>query len=133
MAYCRWSSDDFRCDVYTYEDVGGGWTTHVASRKRVFASELPPPLGGPTDAAPIEAWVEAFVHRQAVLGPLLDGADLVPIGLPHDGRTFTDPTPGDCADRLDHLRELGYRVPQDAIVALRDEQAARVGGPDLDT
>lgn len=29
MSYCRWSSDNFKCDVYVYADVSGGWTTHV--------------------------------------------------------------------------------------------------------
>lgn len=26
MSYCRWSTDDFKCDLYIYEDVAGGWT-----------------------------------------------------------------------------------------------------------
>jgi len=30
MSYCRWSSDDFRCDLYCYADIGGGYTTYVA-------------------------------------------------------------------------------------------------------
>ena len=43
------------------------------------------------------------------------------IGLPEDGETFNDATAGDCADRLEYLRALGYQVPQYAIDALREE------------
>lgn len=34
MSYCRWSSDNFECDLYCYSDVNGGYTTHVAGRRR---------------------------------------------------------------------------------------------------
>lgn len=34
MSYCRWSSDDFECDLYCYADVRGGYTTHVAGRDK---------------------------------------------------------------------------------------------------
>ena len=27
MSYCRFSTDDFACDVYAYADVSGGFTT----------------------------------------------------------------------------------------------------------
>ena len=36
MSYCRWSSDDFQCDVYVYESVAGGFVTHVAANRVVF-------------------------------------------------------------------------------------------------
>jgi hypothetical protein len=40
MSYCRWSSNDFQCDVYVYEDVAGGWTTHVACNRVVYSEPL---------------------------------------------------------------------------------------------
>jgi hypothetical protein len=45
-----------------------------------------------------------------------------PIGLPHDEKTFNDPSPTKCADRLEKLRAVGYIVPQEAINALRGEK-----------
>ena len=33
MAYCRWSSMNWRCDIYCYQHVDGGYTTHVASNR----------------------------------------------------------------------------------------------------
>lgn len=121
MSYCRWSSCDFDCDVYVYEDVHGGWTTHVASRRHVIAEPLPEPvrLPRPFTNEQFNAW---YARSQAA-SRAIDAAELVDIGLPHDGRTFNDPTPGECADRLEVLREMGYHVPQFPIDALREEAA----------
>ena len=32
MSYCRWSSDDFRCDLYIYESAAG-FVIHVAANR----------------------------------------------------------------------------------------------------
>lgn len=132
MAYCRWSSMNWQCDVYTYEDVGGGWTTHVAARRRAIPT---PPLWMPPShwitgagAGRLAAWrwraacrVSFWTYRLQMI--TLDLIPLRPIGLPFDGESFNDPTAGDCAERLVWLRGLGYIVPQDAIDALREEAA----------
>lgn len=122
MSYCRWSCDDYQCDLYIYEDCYGGWTTHVAGRRHVFKEPLPAPLPGfanPGDAAAIDAWVK----RHQTIMRMTEAADLVPIGLPHDGERFNSDTPGECADLVDHLRSLGYRCPEYVAAALREEQA----------
>jgi hypothetical protein len=114
MSYCRWSSDDFDCDVYVYESVGGGWTTHIANNRAVFdRSALPPPV--PLGAEYTKDELTAFAERYRQLVDAVGTADRVPIGLPHDGATFSDPTPGECAKRLVWLRDAGYQVPQYAI------------------
>lgn len=115
MSYCRWSSDDYQCDVYVYHDVHGGWTTHVAGRRHVPPEPLPEPVAYRDDPG---GWME----RHTAVMKLLDRAKLVAIGLPHDGERYNDPTPGAAADRLERLREAGYNVPQYAIDALRGEQ-----------
>src|SRR5690606_10625668 len=132
MSYCRFSSDDWLCDVYVYEDVRGGWTTHVAGARHVLdRSNLPEitvEVGHPD-------WPAQYVARhQALIGQMIafegEGTDIEgkrpgpfykasqikrvgrmeEINLPHAGETFNDPTPGDCADRLEYLRSLGYHV-----------------------
>lgn len=113
MSYCRFSSDDFQCDVYVYADCTGGWTTHVAGRRHVFKEPLPADVSLENK--------EEWVKRYARVMELIDSAELVDIGLPFDGETFNDPTPGECADRLEILRAAGYNVPQYAIDQLRDE------------
>ena len=119
MSYCRWSTDDYQCDVYVYEDAGGGWTTHVASARYVYKEPLPPVVECDPDND--EAW-EAWLDRHKAVQRMVDEADRVEIGLPHDGDTFSDDSAGECADRLESLRLLGYVVPQDAIDSLRMEE-----------
>lgn len=119
MSYCRWSSDGFRSDVYVYEDVGGGWTTHIANRRKLGLDTLPPdPLDELQQGIVSEGWHE----RYKAYNNALQALESVRIGLPHDGGSFNDPSPGECADRLENLRALGYYVPQYAIDGLREEQ-----------
>jgi hypothetical protein len=108
------------CDVYVYEDCGGGWTTHVAgNRLTKKAPELPS-----IETCTQEEWAAAY-RRQ---GEWLDKEAVhESIGLPEDGNTFNDPTPGACADRLEELRDMGYNVPQYAIDALREEDEEHEG------
>lgn len=117
VSYCRWSSDDYLSDVYVYEDCYGGWTTHVAGSKRIYTEPLPPVV----EWGPREDQQLAYMRRFSEVGDWPH--ELVPIGLPHDGKTYNDDTPGECASRLVTLRAIGYKVPQYAIDALREESA----------
>ena len=115
MSYCRFSNDDYQCDVYCYEDVMGGFTTHVASNRPVLDVDLPPFV--PFEKDQIDAWM---ARHNAVMA-WVEKAERKPIGLPHDGERFNDPTAGDAADRLQMLKDAGYNVPQYAIDQLREE------------
>ena len=117
MSYCRWSSDDFECDIYCYHDCGGYWRTIVAS-KRVVPSEPMPALLDTRDPD----WTNYWFERSQEVGRIVKASGHKPIGLPHDGKDFRDSTPGECADRLEMLRNAGYNVPQYAIDALREEE-----------
>lgn len=119
MSYCRWSSDDHTSDVYVYfaGDEHGGFVTEVAGRRYLLPDGLPPELD--VMSTPTLLWLERHQERQRIL----KAAALVPIGLPHDGASFRDPTPRECAARLRCLAAVGYRVPADAIAAL-DQEAA---------
>lgn len=57
MSYCRFSTDDYQCDVYVYEDVGGWWSTHVAGNRPVYAEPLPDPVPFRGNT---EAWHDAI-------------------------------------------------------------------------
>lgn len=115
MSFCRWSSDDFQCDVYVYESYLGGFQTHVAERRYVFKDPLPPPIDLTKGNA--KEWLD----RHKRVDAMLDHDNMAEIGLPHDGQTFSDSTAAECAERLEYLRGLGYIVPQYAIDALREE------------
>jgi len=146
MSYCRFSSLNMMCDVYVYQDCYGGWTTHVASARRVippipsflygqFMTRVHRWSGVTMNNATKEfdypvrwrkhaykawtrfaAWWHTYIH-----GGSLKRIPMRKIGLPMDGKAFNDGTAEECAGRLEALRALGYRVPQYAIDALREE------------
>lgn len=109
MSYCRFSSDDWMCDLYIYENASiGGWTIHVAANrhKREDIPELPPiPVD---DDLELEAWAEKY-HEQL---DAVDKATRIPIDLPHAGETFQEETREATLDRVRELRALGYNVPE---------------------
>lgn len=116
MSYCRFSSDDFRSDVYAYEHCDGGFVVHVARLRHVAETPIPP--------LPAEWWavpVEELIAARKAQAAWPEAARMEPIGLPHDGETYCEADAGACADRLEALRAVGYRVPQFAIDALRSE------------
>jgi hypothetical protein len=115
MSYCRFSSDDYQCDVYTYADTMGGYTTHVAKTRPVLDGALPPPVPFSPEN------IEAYLARHQQVMAWVEHAERKPIGLPFDGESFNDPSASDAADRLQMLKDAGYNVPQHAIDALREE------------
>jgi len=100
MSYCRWSSDDFQCDLYCYEAVGGGYITHVASMRYVI-KELPPP---------IKFGDERWAARHDIVMRIVENSELVPIGLPCDGEHYEDETLEEFRDRIAGLIAMGYRA-----------------------
>ena len=118
MSYCRWSSLNWMCDVYCYEDVSGGWTTHVATNRRVRE-----PVPGEVDfsTSTLEEWADA--HNRTMDD--LENISLEPIGLAYDGDTFNDPTLESFRDRLFMLREAKYIIPDCVFEEIREELAQK--------
>lgn len=106
MSYCRLSTDDFKCDIYCYSDVNGGWTTMVANNR---TKEDAPPRPEANGVGIILTKEESLTFWNA--NATWSEANLVPIGLPYDGQTFNDPTLAAFRDRLTMLRGTGYRFP----------------------
>lgn len=139
MSYCRWSSDNWKSDVYVYE--GDGYVIHVAARRRkrqpipgvnfsalpTFGCKLSEEARGVVYPSRLHRAAHLFVIRLAMLWNRLHmmhlrRITLEPIGGFWDGQTLEYTTPGDCADALEGLRMAGYHVPQYAIDQLRAEQ-----------
>lgn len=116
MSYCRFSTDDYQCDVYVYE-AEDGFTTHVAANRIIFTEQMPPYVS-------LGDNVEAWHARHLVVMEAVSRAERKNIGLPHDGACFVDSTAEDCAARLDSLKAMGYNVPKNAIDALMSEAIA---------
>lgn len=141
MSYCRFSSMNFMCDVYVYEDVYGGWTTHVAGNRCIIPPipRIPwswlPKMGRYDHATRSVVYPNRFIAALAwVWLRVIMASDrlqswslrMIPrraIGLPFDGGCFNDATAGACATRLIALRRLGYKVPDYAITALVEESS----------
>ena len=119
MSYCRWSTDDFQCDLYIYECVTDHWVIHVAARKVICKEQLPEPVK--LDPGSTESWWEWFERRKKV-DEIRKRSELAAIGLPYDGQTIAVDSPGECADAVEMLLALGYRAPKGIIGELRDEQ-----------
>lgn len=127
MAYCRWSSENFVCDLYCYETVHG-WVTHVATMR--YAG-TPPEVDWIKDHGSPAAMALFQAQCQTQRDWLATAARL-PIGLSQDGQTFVDSSPEAFRDRLLWLRSLGYRFPDYVLWEIEEEiaemAAERVAG-----
>lgn len=121
MSYCRWSTDDFQCDIYCYESCSGGWDIHVAGRRHVLKDgDLPPRV--PFSLENKDAWIDRWMKVMEWVRT----AELRPIGLAHDGKSYNEPSALAAGNRLIALKAAGYNVPQDAIDALLEEAQEEV-------
>jgi hypothetical protein len=113
MSYCRFSSDNWKSDVYAWADCGGGYRTEVAANRIVG------------DVPPIPRFdsvsKEEFIAAMKAQSEFLDDCKRENIGLSRDGQGFHDDTPQELLERFLSLREEGYHVPDSAIECVREE------------
>lgn len=114
MSYCRFSSDDYQCDVYAYDSSTGGIDVHVAGRRKHIEKGL---LPSPLDFLD----VDAYYKRKKEVDELLESILLEPIGLSRDGESFVGLNHKEAIEILVSLKEEGYNVPDDAIEELKSE------------
>jgi hypothetical protein len=123
MSYCRWSSDDFMCDLYCYQsDVA--YVTHVAQRRPYIRPFPAPRLTLLDKRFGFIRWrMQNWLHGLTL--------SLIPrrtLTLPHAGESFYD---GDITAfywRLVHLRSLGYQFPSYVLAAVTEEMADETQG-----
>lgn len=115
MSYCRFSSDNFKCEVYVFDDCMGGITTYVAGNRCEGVTPIPevPPYTPETAD-------EYFAADDAQMR-WLDECTRVFIDLPYAGQRFNHDTEKECAENLIMLKELGYNIPQYVIDTLMEE------------
>jgi hypothetical protein len=125
MSYCRFSSNDFQCDLYIYGDVQGGITIHVSASRYVFAKPLPPSLEYPGPDTPkdeVYAWAKKEADRMVAVMAMLDHKTMVPIELPYAGQSFYGLSGVEAVVKVRALKKLGYRVPGGVIEALEEDR-----------
>lgn len=128
MSYCRWSSDNWKSDIYTYAHVDGTWITHVAGRRRLNLDKLPP---SPYSLLNKGLSRNDFIAAALLYHDTLDNLPFVDIELPHAGETFKDASPRACADTLRMLKGLGYHVPDGVIEELDSEETESSPSPTM--
>lgn len=120
MSYCRWSTDDYRCDLYVYEG-GDGWHCHVAGGRRDWE-----PLFD--EVRMVRDWAEGRVSTSDYCfarGAYHAAMSTVPWTYhdePSTGWDFVTQTPGEMAARMRRLRGEGFSFPDHVLEALEDEQ-----------
>lgn len=118
MSYCRWSSMDFRCDLYCYEHVDGTYTTHVAGN-RVVSPVIPSPSWRLLKPGLIvgfiwSAWYR--LHMWSVTHGIRRRID-----HKHAGETFKDDSLQTFKMTLLMLRAEGFIFPDDVLATVDAE------------
>jgi hypothetical protein len=122
MSYCRFSSDNFGCDVYAYSSGEDRFHVHLAFSRVVGdvpkLPDLPDP--GPGQALPQEA-VQAYMEAHRAQMDFLETAEREPLDLPHAGGGFVYETLEEVLEGMLWLRSLGYRIPDYAFERIEEE------------
>jgi len=117
MSYCRWSTDNFKCDLYCYKDCRGGYTTHVAgNRWRLWYGFLHWLTDERFDCG-------GYKTRMDRLDPFFFPHWLThkKIRLLEAGESFNDSTIEDFYERIKSLIRLGYKVPDYLLREVKKE------------
>jgi len=104
MSYCRWSSDNWKSDVYVYESAAG-IEIYVAGMR--YQGDAPEgDYFDPEHRAKLTTWLRD-TKRESIGGR----SDAKAYVADHE----------EAIEILDRLRQEGYHVPQYAIDAIREE------------
>ena len=119
MSYCRWSTNDFRCDLYVYEDSFNRIQMHIAGRRHTIPDDLMPPSINYDDPD----WSNLWPVRSKVVTELMKQYPNEPIGGPYDGLSIYFDGADEAAEWIEQkLDPLGiYNYPDTLIAELRGE------------
>lgn len=120
MSYCRFSTDDFRCDVYAYES-DNGFTIHVAGSRFVGDCPKLDRKAFPNDHID----TETLVAKAKALHDWIMTCKREPITIPGAGESFHEADLAAFKARLLDLRTLGFRFPDEVLAAVDAEIAAQ--------
>ena len=117
MSYCRWSDNNFTCDLYCYEDCKGGYTTHIAKYRQRFWVKF---IYWLTDR---RLDIDNFKIRinRICLWRLPYWIRYKKIHLLEAGNTYNDPTLKEFKCRIEYLIKIGYKVPKYVLECIDDE------------
>lgn len=111
MSYCRWSSMNFKCELYAYESEEG-FVIHVAGNKVV--GDVPP-------LADFFGDMDEFLRSMVVQHKFLETAERRNIGLEDDGKSFICENLESFKEKLLELRAKGYTFPDYVLEDVEQE------------
>ncbi len=121
MSYCRFSSDDFQCDLYVYADVAGGFTIHTAARRYKEGCGYEPIPAACFKDGVYQFGKDAEADRLMQEHHKKQEEAMEDMALPHAGETFRLGSAEETIAKMMELRALGYRFPDYAVEALQKE------------
>ena len=121
MSFCRWSSDDWKCDLYAYES-DEGFVVHVAANRYI---ERIPHLPS-VQKTPMTKWMKAYRAQMKAVR----GAHSEKIGGTFDGQTLVYPSLKTMLEGILLLRTSGYNVPEFVISNIESELEAHSSQPE---
>ena len=117
MSYCRFSDDDFRCELYAYQSVSGRYLLHLAASRIRWEPHRPSPYDpGNWDLPPEEF---ARVHQE--YHQALENAPRLPIDLPGAGETLQLDTLEELQDAIREHVGQGFQAPDWLIPSIKEE------------
>lgn len=112
MSYARFSSDDWKSDIYAFYSGDNEVTIYVAKNRVKNVPKITVDL--------IKENIEEYVKQHGAQLDYLKTAKREKITLPHAGETFKLSFE-DAHAQLLKLRKLGYHVPQRCLDAIQEE------------
>lgn len=122
MSFCRFSTDDFRCDFYAYESKNG-FHLYVAGNR----INWDPPVS-PYDPSSLELSQEEFGRVSREYHEALERAPREPIGLEGAGGDHLLGTLRELRDMIGEHMRRGFRAPGWLLPSLDEELALGEGG-----
>lgn len=117
-SYCKWSTDNYQCDLCCYDGLSGGITIHVGTHR---LKESPPALPS-IENTDIDDFLDSFNRHNEFMMT----AVRVPIGLAYDGQTFRVKNEQIFLEKLELLKSAGYIFPHSLIQFLEQKQQLAV-------
>ena len=122
MAYCRWSTNSYQCDLYCYESDQGYITNVASGRHDKLLLEHDNPYGEKglmlLRDSKFDEWKEMQDHWKEVM----DTCPIHPINSPYAGESYCDATLEEFRDRIITLSaDPNLNVPDYLIPMINEE------------
>lgn len=118
MSLCRFSCDNFKCDLYAYESEEG-FMIHVADARP--SGRVPKITADPIKDP------DKFFKQHDKQHRFLDKCKYKKINLKYAGTSFVVQEPEEFLAKLKELKKIGYRFPDHVLEVAEHEAGGSIG------